>query len=84
MEAKSGPMDGSISSRNQSAVRGRARRRLTTKAGDLYGVGGNGEFRCLAADSGRVIWRRNILVENHGEVLTYGDEPRRRLSSRTK
>ncbi|MGA2542678.1 MAG: PQQ-binding-like beta-propeller repeat protein [Verrucomicrobiota bacterium] len=45
----------------------------TYDEGRVYAMGGNGEFRCLEADSGRTIWRRNILAENHGEELAYGE-----------
>jgi outer membrane protein assembly factor BamB len=45
----------------------------TYDQGRIYAMGGNGEFRCLEADSGRLIWRRNILVDNHAETLAYGE-----------
>jgi outer membrane protein assembly factor BamB len=45
----------------------------TYDEGRIYAMGGNGEFRCLDAGSGRTIWRRNILAENHGEDLAYGE-----------
>jgi outer membrane protein assembly factor BamB len=45
----------------------------TYDEGRIYAMGGNGEFRCLEAASGRLIWRRNILTENHAQVLTYGE-----------
>jgi outer membrane protein assembly factor BamB len=35
-------------------------------------MGGTGEFRCLDAASGQVIWRRNIIEEAHAAVPTYG------------
>lgn len=44
----------------------------TYDEGRIYAMGGNGEFRCLDAVSGQVIWRRNILIENHAETRTYG------------
>jgi outer membrane protein assembly factor BamB len=45
----------------------------TYDQGRIYAMGGNGEFQCLEADSGRLIWRRNILTENRADVLTYGE-----------
>jgi outer membrane protein assembly factor BamB len=45
----------------------------TYDEGRIYAMGANGEFRCLDAGSGRTIWRRNILAENHGEDLAYGE-----------
>jgi outer membrane protein assembly factor BamB len=45
----------------------------TYDEGRIYATGGNGEFRCLDADSGRTIWRRSILAENHAEVPKYGE-----------
>jgi outer membrane protein assembly factor BamB len=45
----------------------------TYDEGRIYTMGGNGEFRCLDAGSGRTIWRRNIITENDAEVLAYGE-----------
>jgi outer membrane protein assembly factor BamB len=45
----------------------------TYDEGRIYATAGNGEFRCLDADSGRTIWRRSILAENHAEVPKYGE-----------
>lgn len=45
----------------------------TYDEGRIYTTGGNGEFRCLDAASGRLIWRRNILAENHAQPPTYGE-----------
>lgn len=45
----------------------------TYDQGKIYATGGNGEFRCLDAGSGRTIWRRNIIAENHAEVPKYGE-----------
>lgn len=45
----------------------------TYDEGRIYAMGGNGEFRCMDAASGRTIWRRNIIAENHAEVLAYGE-----------
>ncbi|MDB6031122.1 MAG: WD40-like repeat-like protein [Verrucomicrobiales bacterium] len=38
----------------------------------VYFLGALGELRCLEAASGKQIWRRNILDENHAPVLAYG------------
>jgi len=40
--------------------------------GYVFVLGAMGELRCLEAESGRVVWSRNILVENHGNIPTYG------------
>jgi outer membrane protein assembly factor BamB len=40
--------------------------------GKVYVLGGMGELRCLDAESGKVVWSRNIVVENHGNVPSYG------------
>lgn len=40
--------------------------------GRLYALGALGEFCCLEAATGRVLWRRNILDENGAQELTYG------------
>lgn len=39
--------------------------------GRLYALGAEGEFRCLDARTGKVIWRRNILEENGASNLTW-------------
>jgi outer membrane protein assembly factor BamB len=44
----------------------------TYDAGRIYALGGLGELRCLDASSGRLIWGRSVIAENHGEVPTYG------------
>ena len=44
----------------------------TYDQGRIYAMGGTGEFRCLDAASGQVIWRRNIIEEAHAAVPTYG------------
>ncbi len=44
----------------------------TYDEGKIYALGGRGEFRCLDAASGKTIWKHDIIVENGGEVLTYG------------
>jgi outer membrane protein assembly factor BamB len=40
--------------------------------GRLYVLGAAGEFRCLNAATGAVIWRRNILDENGASNLDWG------------
>jgi outer membrane protein assembly factor BamB len=40
--------------------------------GKLYALGGNGEFRCLKADDGSLVWRRDIIKENAAPMLEYG------------
>jgi len=45
----------------------------TYDEGRIYATGGNGEFRCLDAASGELIWRRNILAENHAAAPKYGE-----------
>ena len=40
--------------------------------GKLYAVGALGEFRCLNADTGEVIWRKNILEENGTDRVRWG------------
>ena len=64
-------MGGLINSRNPSAEK--AAPTPTYDEGRIYAMGGNGEFRCLDADSGRTIWRRKYLTENHAEVPKYGE-----------
>ncbi len=38
----------------------------------LYALGATGEFRCLDAASGKVLWRKNILSDNAAENLVWG------------
>jgi PQQ enzyme repeat. len=40
--------------------------------GKVYVLGAMGELRCLDASTGKVLWSKNILVENHASVPTYG------------
>lgn len=40
--------------------------------GRVYALGASGEFRCLDAATGKVLWSRNILKENGAENLTWG------------
>ncbi len=39
--------------------------------GRLYGLGAMGELRCLDAETGRLLWRRDILAENGATNLTW-------------
>ncbi|MCP5117806.1 MAG: PQQ-binding-like beta-propeller repeat protein, partial [bacterium] len=41
-------------------------------AGLLYALGAAGEFRCLDAETGKVIWRKNILEDNGTSNLRWG------------
>lgn len=43
----------------------------TYSDGKLYVLGAMGELRCLDA-MGKLIWSKNILIENHASVPTYG------------
>jgi outer membrane protein assembly factor BamB len=40
--------------------------------GKVFVLGAMGELRCLDATTGKVIWSRNFIVENHASVPTYG------------
>jgi outer membrane protein assembly factor BamB len=40
--------------------------------GRLYALGGEGEFRCLDAATGRVVWRTNILDDAGADNLYWG------------
>ena len=43
----------------------------TWDAGRLYALGATGEFRCLDANSGAVIWGKNILTDNQAKNLPW-------------
>jgi outer membrane protein assembly factor BamB len=43
--------------------------------GKVYVFGAMGELRCLDAPTGKVVWSNNIVVENHGNVPSYGIAP---------
>jgi len=43
----------------------------TWHEGRLYALGAEGEFRCLDAASGEVLWRKNILEENGATNLQW-------------
>ncbi|HLM99068.1 MAG TPA: PQQ-binding-like beta-propeller repeat protein [Bryobacteraceae bacterium] len=40
--------------------------------GRIYALGGTGEFRCLDAATGKVLWKRNILTDNGAINLLWG------------
>lgn len=40
--------------------------------GKVFALGAEGELHCLEAQSGKLVWSRNILTENGGRVPTYG------------
>jgi outer membrane protein assembly factor BamB len=40
--------------------------------GRLFALGAEGELRCLEAQSGKLVWSRNILSENSARTPTYG------------
>jgi outer membrane protein assembly factor BamB len=40
--------------------------------GKIYALGALGELRCLDAQNGTVVWRRNILSDNGAENLSWG------------
>ena len=44
----------------------------TWNDGLLYALGAAGELRCLDGASGKRLWSRNILTDNHAENLTWG------------
>ena len=43
----------------------------TWDAGRLYALGATGEFRCLDANSGALIWGKNILTDNQAKNLPW-------------
>ncbi len=44
----------------------------TWDQGRVYALGATGELRCLDADTGKVIWSKNILSDNGAPNLTWG------------
>ena len=44
----------------------------TWEGGHLYALGAQGELRCLDANTGNLIWRKNILEDNQAQNLTWG------------
>jgi outer membrane protein assembly factor BamB len=57
----------------QETLGGDGPRATPAVAGGLvYGLGALGEFRCLKATTGELLWRHNIIDENGGINLAYG------------
>src|SRR5688572_2316815 len=44
----------------------------TYHEGRLYALGALGELRCWEAQTGKLIWRRNILSDNDAQNLPWG------------
>jgi outer membrane protein assembly factor BamB len=44
----------------------------TWNDGRIYALGAAGEFRCLDARTGKLIWNRNILTENGAQNIEWG------------
>ena len=44
----------------------------TWDEGRVYALGATGEFWCLAADTGEVLWGKNILTDNGADNLHWG------------
>ncbi len=44
----------------------------TWDGGRVYALGATGEFRCLDAATGKLLWRHDILAENGASNLTWG------------
>ena len=44
----------------------------TWDQGRIYALGATGELRCLDANTGSVVWGKNILSENQGSNLPWG------------
>lgn len=44
----------------------------TVVDGLVYALGANGDLSCLRAESGEVVWRRNILQDFQGNNITWG------------
>lgn len=40
--------------------------------GNVYALGATGEFRCLNATNGAVVWAKNIMTENKAALPDYG------------
>jgi len=43
----------------------------TWNEGMLFALGAEGELRCLGANTGELIWRKNILTENQADNLSW-------------
>jgi len=44
----------------------------TYDEGKIYALGALGDFRCLEATNGKVLWSQNIVARNGGSTPTYG------------
>ncbi len=44
----------------------------TWHEGRVYALGAEGEFACLDDTTGRVVWRKNVLIENRSTNLDFG------------
>ena len=44
----------------------------TWEGGRVYALGALGELRCLDANTGKLIWNKNILADNQAQNLTWG------------
>ncbi len=44
----------------------------TWDEGRVYALGATGELRCIRADTGKVLWSKNILQDNQAANLTWG------------
>lgn len=44
----------------------------TVVDGKVYALGGNGDLGCYDADTGKVLWQKNILNEFGGKNITWG------------
>ena len=52
------------------------RRRMTTEM--FLRFGATGEFRCVNATNGDLVWGKNIMTENSASLPDLRDFPRRR------
>lgn len=44
----------------------------TYHQGKIFSLGAMGDFRCLEASSGKLIWKRDITADARARILTYG------------
>lgn len=59
--------------RFQSTLAGEGPRATPTIAGKrVYTLGSTGILKCLELETGRAVWSKNILVENHGRLEEWG------------
>ncbi len=47
----------------------------TIHEGRVYAMGASGDLDCLEEATGRLIWSRDVLNENHLSNLTWGKKP---------